>query len=54
MAQAVIRWPVTAEARVRCQTIPYVICDRQSGTGTGVSRNTNPQYPGSSSTLDAM
>jgi hypothetical protein len=54
MAEAVSRWPVTTEARVRCQTIPRVTCDRQSGTGTGISRNTNPPYPGSSSTFDAM
>ena len=54
MAQAVSRWPVSAESRVRSHTVTYVICDRQSGTDTGVSRNTNPPYPGSSSTFDAM
>ena len=52
MDQAVSRWPVTAESRVRSQTGPYVICDRQSGIGSGVSRNTDPPYPGSSSTFD--
>jgi hypothetical protein len=33
MAQAVNRWPLTAEARVRTQVSPCGICDGQSGTG---------------------
>jgi hypothetical protein len=33
MAQAVSRWPLTAEARVRARVNPCGICDGQSGTG---------------------
>jgi hypothetical protein len=35
MAQAVIRWPVTAEAWVRARVNPCGIYGGQSGTGTG-------------------
>jgi hypothetical protein len=41
MAQAVIRRPVTAEARVRSRVIPCGICGGQSGTGTGFSPSTS-------------
>jgi hypothetical protein len=37
MVQAVSRWPVTSEARVRTRINPCEICDGQSGTGTGFS-----------------
>jgi hypothetical protein len=33
MAQAVSRWPLTAEARFRFLVSPYGICGSQSGTG---------------------
>ena len=41
MAQAVSRRPVTAEARVRSQVSPCVICGGRSGTGTVFSPNTS-------------
>jgi hypothetical protein len=35
MAQAVSRWPLTAEAWLRARVDPCGICGGQSGTGTG-------------------
>jgi hypothetical protein len=37
MAQAVSRWPPTAEARVRARVDPCGICGGQSVTGAGYS-----------------
>jgi hypothetical protein len=37
MSQAVIRRPLTAEARIRARVNPCGICGGQSGTGTGFS-----------------
>jgi hypothetical protein len=39
MAQAVSRWPVTAEARVRARVNPCGICGGQSGTEQVFSEN---------------
>jgi hypothetical protein len=37
MAQAVSRWPLTAEARVRSRVDPRGICGGESGIGAGFS-----------------
>ena len=41
MAQAVSRWPLTADARVRSRVSPCDICCGQSGTVTGFSPSTS-------------
>jgi hypothetical protein len=35
MAQAVSRWPLTTDSRVRVRVTPCGICDEHSGVGTG-------------------
>jgi hypothetical protein len=37
MAQAASRRPLITEARVRARVVPYGICGRQSGIGTGLT-----------------
>jgi hypothetical protein len=39
--QAVSRWPLIAEARVRTRVNPCGICDGKSGTGIGFSPNSS-------------
>jgi hypothetical protein len=41
MAQAVSRWPLTAEVRVRAWCILCGICGGQSGAGTAFSQNSS-------------
>jgi hypothetical protein len=41
MAQAVCRWPLTAEAQVRARVDPCDICGGQSGTGAGFSQSSS-------------
>jgi len=38
MAQAVNSQPLTTEAQIQSQASGHVICDGQSGTGTGFSQ----------------
>jgi hypothetical protein len=44
MAQALSRWPLTAESGVRARVNPCGICGGQSGTGTGLSTS-SPVFP---------
>jgi hypothetical protein len=41
MTQAVSRWPLTAETRVRARVDPCGICSGQSGTGADFSQRSS-------------
>ena len=41
VTHAAVPWPVTADARVQCQSCPFEICGGQSGTGTGFLTSTS-------------